>query len=92
MKKNIIIGDLHWEYIQRRLCPKMEMKLQGTIKNYKQCSVDHITTKEDNGETLESFARNTVWTPLFKFAIENDVNKSDAFPRPWSATLSLRFT
>lgn len=65
MKKNVIIGDLHWKHIQRRLCPKMERKLQGKIKNYKQCSFDQITTKEGACGTLESFPRNTVWIPLF---------------------------
>jgi hypothetical protein len=35
MKKNIIFGDLKRKYIQRRLCPKMERKLQDKIKNYK---------------------------------------------------------
>ena len=65
MKKNIVIGDLHWNYIQRRLCPKMERKLQGTIKNYKQHSVDQITIKEGTRGTLESFPRNIVWIPLF---------------------------
>jgi hypothetical protein len=65
IKKNIIIGNLHWKYIQRRLCPKMEGKLEGKIKNYKQCSVDQITTKEGTYGTLESFSRNTVWIPLF---------------------------
>jgi len=64
MKKNIIIGDLPWKYIPRRLCPKMERKLHGTIKNYKvYCWPNHYQGRYLR-KTLQ-FPRKTVWIPLF---------------------------